>query len=51
MIFYLQDGLPDNTEGLRESRMFLDDYLHVGCMPINTYEADRWVEAREQVPL
>ena len=48
--YYLQDGTPENHNGYRESRMFLDDHRHNGCVIIRTYSADTWIDARMQVP-
>lgn len=49
MTYYLQCGVPDNTEGRQESRAFLDDHVHAGCEVVEVVEADTWKQAREQV--
>ena len=49
MTFYLQDGVPDNTLGYPESRLFLDDHIHAACVPIRAIEAKDWKAARTQV--
>lgn len=49
MIFYLQDGAPDNPFGFPESRLFLDDRIHPACIVIRQIDAKDWKVAREQV--
>lgn len=50
MIFYAQEGMPENAEGDQRDRVFLDTRLHRGCALVLKIEADDWRSAREQLP-
>lgn len=47
--WYLQDGVPANPEGRRESRAFIDDYLHPECEAIQTVDADTFQDAARRL--
>ena len=57
--FYLQEGLRPLSGSSRsgaernthnnEPGVFLDDRLHKGNVQLDTYEAEDWIHAREQI--
>lgn len=50
MIFYAQEGTPENAEGDQRSRMFVDTRLHRDCVVVLEIVADDWRSARLQLP-
>jgi hypothetical protein len=46
--FYVQNGVPDNTDGQPDERTFIDERLHAGCEVVKVIEAETWRDARDQ---